>query len=491
MKPVRSDDLADLFSDSLAAEAPPRPADRPVSRLVSRARRRLWTAVLAAVAVTGGLLPLYGDPRVTPLTHPLWARMLLRALDLEDAARAGATASEVFRALSWTESLSMPAARFGSGEGVEVEGDGVRASDRVGEVRFRIPVVRGGDYRIRCHIQGDPARPVSAEVGPVSGGVQQEFELAPPSGAAGWVSAGELHLDPGAYTAAVLLPPGAGLGVLEVSPPCLRAIEPPEGWRQRAETTQADAAVTLLQALDAEHALPPADLPIEIRARDVQIPGGALELASAADAPLPTVEDLRLDGGSDGVRAVAFVDVSEPGLYTLSAFATLGEGLSFLADGCSKSVLCPQAGGGLSWRPVLTRRFEAGRHHVDLRVGAGARVEGLRLERKRDAVQDYVATLRSMGFDPGPPGRLERARAAEAIRFLRRQRDEDPRLDCGDVPFGVPAAVVTAPPPALVAGAPQGGGVQATNPGAVSSPPQPIFPIVEDQQPASPVVPIG
>ena len=56
-----------------------------------------------------GLVPLFGDPRVTPVTHPLWARLLLRALDMDDTANASSHASQVFGALSWRESLGLRA----------------------------------------------------------------------------------------------------------------------------------------------------------------------------------------------------------------------------------------------------------------------------------------------------------------------------------------------------------------------------------------------
>jgi len=488
MDPGR-DDLSGLFSDSLAPGAAPVSRTRPGRRLVARAGRRASTALLAGLAVAGGLLPLYGDPRVTPLTHPLWARMLLQGLDLEEAARPGARASEVFTALAWTESLSLPAAAYASGEGVRVDGEWVRASAGVGEVRYNLAVVRGGEYRLRCRLQGDPGSPVSAEVGPTSGGVLKGFELRPPAGGAAWVPAGGVHLDPGSYTASVLLPPGAALDHVEVAPPCVRPIQPPEGWQSKAVTTRDDLVVTLLQALDAESALPPGDLPIEIRASDVQVEGSILEAAMDPATLAPTIEDLRLEGGREGQRAVGFVEIPRAGLYTLYAFASAGDGLSFLADGCSKSVFCPVAGSGLAWRPVLSRRFEAGRHHVDITLGAGARIEGMRLELKRDDVGDYVTALRSLGFDPGPPGPVTGAAAAEAIRFLKRRRAEDPALKCGDVPLSPPPTV--AAPPALVAGVPQpvqpgggGGGVGPVDPGVT-------FPNVDPQEPASPVVPVG
>ncbi len=47
----------------------------------------------------------------------------------------------------------------------------------------------------------------------------------------GWVDAGSLHLDPGAYEATVLLPEGSQLEFVELAPPCLHPIEPRGGWK--------------------------------------------------------------------------------------------------------------------------------------------------------------------------------------------------------------------------------------------------------------------
>ena len=68
---------------------------------------RLKTFVLAAVVAAAALVPLFGDPRQTPVTHPLWARMLLRSLDMTDAVRASSQASQVFAALAPRDSLDV------------------------------------------------------------------------------------------------------------------------------------------------------------------------------------------------------------------------------------------------------------------------------------------------------------------------------------------------------------------------------------------------
>src|SRR5205807_704781 len=151
--------------------------------------KRVKLGALIAVVAAAALLPLYGDPRNAPVTHAEWARMLLRGLKMEEAARQATTASQAFAILSWKGSLSLRA-------------------DRAAQM--------------------------------------------------GWVDAGRVHLDPGAYTASVLLPRGTALEHVEVAPPCLSPIEPPGGWKAADVLLSEDAAVTIVQALDRESELPPA-----------------------------------------------------------------------------------------------------------------------------------------------------------------------------------------------------------------------------------------
>jgi len=89
------------------------------------------------------------------------------------------------------------------------------------------------------------------------------------------VEAGSTYLTPGSYSAKVLLPPGSQLEKLEVSPPCVNAIEPPGGWQPDAVAKTSDAAVTMLKTMDAEDKLPPSDLPIEVTGESFEATGGS------------------------------------------------------------------------------------------------------------------------------------------------------------------------------------------------------------------------
>ncbi len=423
---------------------------------------RLKRVALATIVAAAALVPLFGDPRVTPVTHPIWARMLLRALEMNEAVRTSPQASQVFAALSWRDSLTYPADRYLRGDGVTVRQRGglraVVASEGTGQVVYPLAVVRGGDYQMR----GAAAPKTVTFVPPVS---------------ADWVRGGPTHLDPGAYTATLLLPQGSWLEYVEVAPPCLNAIEPAGGWKPAAPTTVEDVAVTALKAMDLEDELPPADTPLQRTGGDFQV-----EAPASGGAPGQGVDALALKAGPSGLRAVLSVDLPEAGLYTLSADGATGTGQRWLADSCRKAILCPSETTG--WRVVMSQPFAAGRHTFAVDLAHGAVLERVRLERKKERATDYVATLRRIGFDPGPDGPVSRDKALAAMGFIQDQRPSLLARLCGDVVLPEPGR---SSPQVAEAGAPV-----APPPGAVPPPRPPIGTVVlPPQPPASPVTPLA
>ena len=487
-------DLARLLSTTLdgGRAATPDPGSRQSKR---RRLSRLGVVLLGLVVVGAGLLPLYGDSRAAPLTHPLWARMLLRGLEMSDAVHAAEQASQAFSFLAWRESLALPAAAFSQGEGVEAGRDGtVTTIEGVGEVIYPLAVVRQGDYRLRVRAAARPGTTATAELSQLGGRMVGGFSFAP-SPEPDWTLGQATYLDRGTYTASVLLPAGASLEYVEVAPPCVNSIEPPGGWQPTAVTTSEDVAVTLLKAIDREDALPPADLPIELSGADFQVdsPGGA-----GLPATVSELEARRLRAGPKGLTAVAFVDLPVAGLYALSAFGATGEGQSWMADGCRKAVLCADGSSAPGWRNVMTQPLQAGRHYFRVTLANGAAVERVRLERKGDAPGDYLDTLRTLGFDAGSTGPIARERAVEAMRFVSREV-ERAGMGCGDVRLPtVPQIDFASLPGAAGAGAAMGGGGALGGgggplPGVPAGPP-PLNvppPQVPPQPPSSPVLPQG
>jgi hypothetical protein len=453
--------------------------------------RQLKTGALVAVVAAAALVPLYGDPRQSPVTHAEWGRMLLRALELDEMLPPGSQASAVFSILSWKNSLAYRGDRYAWADGVEVVGEGitrrVQATAEAAEVRYPLAVVRAGDYKVRVRTQGSPESPAAVELRRVGEAAPTASFRIVPASVSGWVEGGSTHLDPGGYEASVLLPRGTDLEWLEVAPPCLAAIEPPGGWRGTAVALTTDVAVTMVKALNAESELPPAATPIEVSGGSFQVTSATLSVASAS-----TVEEMWLRAGPQGLEAVAFADLPEAGLYTLSVFGSETGTQSWLFDSCQKAVLCGalNAGKGARWRTLLTAEFTAGRHFFTVKLAAGAVVERLRVERRKDTPADYLATIRRLGFDPGPDGPITRDKAIDAMRFLQGRRKEVLGGPCGDVP--PPTTTVasgTGGPGGLAepVGSIQGPGVAPPPTGTGEPPLAP--PVIPPQQPASPVVP--
>jgi uncharacterized membrane protein YgcG len=456
--------------------------------------RAFPTLGLGAAFVALVLLPLYGDP--TPgsaVTHPEWARMVLRGLDLLEGGGASVTdtASRAFGVLSGRDSRAWRADRYVSSRAVEVVGEGdarrLRPTGPVGEAVYAMSVARPGDYRLRLHVAGP--EPVEAEVSPMgSDEIVRSFAV-PATPVMGWVDAGVVHLDPGAYDASVLLPPGAALNYVELAPPCLQPIEPPGGWKPTALTTTADVAVTVLEALDMEYELPPAATPLELHASDLLLEDGTPAVGGA---------DRAFRSGSRGARVLLTTDIPEAGLYTLSVFGLTGSGERWLVDGCRTEVICPSVSAVPRWRVILSGQFGAGPHAFVATLGPDAMVERIRFERKKDAPGDYVGAIERLGLELGPEGPVTRDRAEEARRFLARRRAQEAAELCGDIlaPGTLVAELASATGPAAGGGeggggtgggtgGPGGGGGQQG--GGGSLPP----PVIPPLPPASPTLPVG
>ena len=198
---------------------------------------RLKTLVLAAVVGAAALVPLFGDPRSTPVTHPLWARMLLRSLDMTDAVRASTQASQVFATLAWRDSLSYPADRYLQAEGAVVREEGgqpvLTAAARAGRGDLR-PRGRAARRLPAARPALGPAR--DARRPPRSlpiGGRGRDQVLHPrsrPPRPAG-CSAGRPTSTPAPTRPSSCCPPGCTLSQVEIAPPCVNSIEPPGGWQ--------------------------------------------------------------------------------------------------------------------------------------------------------------------------------------------------------------------------------------------------------------------
>jgi hypothetical protein len=441
-----------------------------------RALRAL--SVLAGIAVVA-LLPLYGDIRPQDaVSHPEWARMMLRGLDLlQDTRGINDTAKQAFATLSGRESRAWSAPQYVRAERVERTGGAggrIRPAGGIGEAVYAFGVAQGGDYRLRLHMQAPaPAEAEFTEAG--SDELLHSFSVeATPS--IGWVDAGSLHLDPGAYEATVLLPAGSELEFVELAPPCTHPIEPRGGWKAASLASTEDVAVTVLQGLDLEDELPPAAPPLEYRGSDLQLEDGSPE-ASTEGA---------FRGGVHGARVVLVVDIPETGLYSLSVFGTAPGGQRWLADGCRTCLVCPNVDPAPRWRNVLSGVFPKGRHYFSASLGPDTVVERVRVEQKKDSPADYLATLERLGLELGDAGPVTRERAEEARRFLEQRRSQRERELCGDILRpGTLVAQLTAAGAGADAGGPTAGPASGGGAGGGGDLPPP--PIIPPLPPATPV----
>ena len=269
---------------------------------------RVASLALGLGVVVVALVPLYGDPRATPVSHAEWARMMVKALKVDQAIPEGAQASQVFSILSWKNSLALPADRYLSGSGVEVGAEHrISATGGTGDVSYALAVVRGGDYRLRLRVQGDAANPAEATLTPSGETTPVKSFVVVPQASWGWVEMGAVHLDPGVYTTSLALPPGTSMESLELAPPCLAPIEPLQGWRTTAITNRDDLATTLVKGLDAESELPPAAQPTEVAGSDLQVTSGASVSTAGASGPQRARGDvLRRRAGSRTLQRVGF-----------------------------------------------------------------------------------------------------------------------------------------------------------------------------------------
>ncbi len=443
---------------------------------------RSWKSLVGmAVVASVALLPLYGDARPSPVSHPEWARMVLRALDLlEPGAGVADQASQVFSTLSGKGSRAFRADLYAKGTGVDVFTDddgtrGVRATEPVGAVVYPLAVARGGDYRMRLRLAGQGE--TEAEVKAIGKETPIQSFRVVPAAAPAWLDAGSTHLDPGAYTAAVLIPRGSVLELVEFAPPCVSPIEPRGGWQSTAIATTDDVALTALQAVDLESELPPAAMPLEWRGVDLRVEESSPVLTTAAGQDEGTFR-----AGTRGAKAVLVANLPEAGFYALSVFGLTAGGQSWLADACRKAVLCPTQDEAPRWRVVLSGDFAAGPHSFTVTLGPGSTVGRLRLERKKNAPGDYVATVRRLGLDLGVAGPVTREKAVEARRFIARQRALAPLGTCGDVIL--PGTLVASLQMPVEGSA----GTPALPPGSGQG--NPLNPLViPPQEIASPVVP--
>jgi len=464
--------------------------------------RAIKMTALLMVAAAAVLVPLYGAPEGGTVTHPDWARMLVRALEMEGGLPENAAPAQVFSALSWKGSLAFTADHYQRATGVARQATGgtqaAVATEAEGEIVYPLTVITGGDYRLRARLAGNPDRPAVAEIVPAGQPAPAGTVTLAASPIMGWVDGGTLHLDRGAYSAVLRLPAGTSLETIEVSPPCVSAVEPLRGWSEDAIADSVDVAATVVKAIDKESELPPAAAPIEVSAEsfEEETRGQSMVVSSTAVGAAAGLPGMWIKGGPGPRRAVVFLDLPEAGLYTISVYGLVGGGQGWSADACRKAIVCapldPAAVRQPQWRTLMTAPFTAGRHFFTVTLLDDAAVQRLRAERRKNTGPDYVATVRRLGLDVGD-GQVSRARAEEAMAFVHERAAELPASGCGDITLPDGALRVAGFQPASIAGPATTPGESGLGPTPVSDPGvllvPPVAPIAPSPVPETPESP--
>jgi hypothetical protein len=456
-----------------------------------KTKRAIW---LVAALTLAALVPLYGDPRRSPVTHSEWARMMMRSLGFEESLERVENADDIFLSLAWKDQRNLIASKYKRSAGVVTNGDAVESAIEPGEVAYDLPIVRDGDYNVRLKLRGAPDQPFTVEIRR-DGQLDSVHSFKPTGSGVEFttVDLGWVRLNTGNHTLSVVLPPGTALDSIQISPPCLSPIEPQDGWRGPALTTDEDLARTLLQALDLESELAPADEPIFLRAGAFEVLAPDSAVSEGRDA----AETQELTATPEGLHAVVYADIEKEGLYAVSVWTVEGDGQAWLADSCRRADICPSGDATPKWRTILTSDFNVGRHSFAVLLTSGAMVGQIRLQRVKASPADYVAAIKRLGFDVGPKGPITREKARAAMEWLeaRWKNRRGAQQSCSiQPPLGrmtasgrlaggltlspLTPSIVT-PPPNPPVGPPGGGGPPL---------PPPVPPI--GQPPATPVLPV-
>ena len=407
--------------------------------------KRYASLALGATVAVAALVPLYGDIR--SISHPEWARMLVRALHASEIVDSTTQASQVFAILSWRENVSYRADRYYRAEKISVDTRGkepcVTGDGATGEVAFRVAIARAGHYRVRARLQGSPSAGVVAQLATLRDGEPVATYDVVPAPVLGWTDArvrpgAWRRLAPGGYVASFLVPPGACLAQVELVPPCLQPIEPLGGWKPRAVTQTSDVAVTILKALDLEWELPPAATAVERAGSDFEVDDSAGQGLAIQAAAGPEMTWLR--GAAGGTRALLVVNLPDNGLYTFSVLGRFATAQRWGLDSCFETLLCPSPSDkeGLRWRAISTMEMMAGRHMLSVELPPGGVIARVKLERKKATAEDYRATLQRLGLDVGAEAPVTRRGASDAVGFLKSRAQSRENGQCRDIEFSFP-----------------------------------------------------
>ncbi|HEX9724184.1 MAG TPA: hypothetical protein VGC53_07860 [Vicinamibacteria bacterium] len=393
----------------------------------TRGKGRLAATAVAAFVVVSSLVG-YGVAQSTQVTQAEWAVYMVQGLGLDWNMPPQATANDYVARLLWSTSIEFPATRVlpGSSASLAINEDAapafINTSSPTAEALYRISTVQPGDYNFRVNLAGGTAM---LKVGSAL------FEITQPEEEFRWVDLSRVSLDPGEHTVSLLLSEGARAEGLSIVPPCLRRIEPLEGWQPLENLTFAELAVTVARALDLEYDLPKMGPEIKIRGEEFQ---RTLELP-VHDQPQGTSEDpFWLSTGGNIVTARARFTVPEHGFYSIEARYLSSTPVRWVSNGCLKIVTCAFSGEqGMHWRRVLVLELDAGEQDLEVTLPPDASLDQVVIQRRDPSIEAYIQVAADEGFRIGTASQVVRRREAMAAALRLSNRFEGrTQLGCQD-----------------------------------------------------------
>ena len=191
-------------------------------------------------------------------------------------------------------------------------------------------------------------------------------------------------------------------------------IEPRDGWTAGQPLRFGDKARTLVRALGLESRLPIEGPPQTIEGETFHaLPGQASvtdELLSA-----PTSGGAWAKADRDGAELRWEVRIDDPGIVTLLARIHGSAAQIWSIGNTSPRVIHPAAAAaGWVWTEIATVPLGEGVQTLRAQLRQGAGVDVIRVLRRRDGDQDYLAVLDAIGVEEGAADELVDASAASA-----------------------------------------------------------------------------
>jgi hypothetical protein len=381
--------------------------------------------------VVAGVVGLvgYGVAQNTVVTEAEWAVYMVQGLDLDWNMPPNATANEYVARLLWSTSIEFPATRAlpGSSPSLTIQSDAVPAfietDSPTAEALYRVSTMQPGDYNFRVNLAGGTAM---FKVG------DSVFEITQPEEEFRWVDLNRVSLDPGEHTVSLLLSEGARVQGLSMVPPCLRSIEPWDGWRPLEPLTFGALAVTVARALNLEYELPKLGPEIKLRGEEFE---KTLELPVEDIVEDEAGEDpFWLSSGGSIVTAHAKFTVPESGLYSIEARYLSPTPVRWISNGCLKVITCQLTGqAGMHWKRVVTLGLDAGEHDLEITLPPKAALDQVIIQRRVPEIEEYLELVADEGFKVGPAtANVRRRQAVAAARRLRGRYDRKKEFRCED-----------------------------------------------------------